>query len=153
MGSTPTRGTIDFQIQKRILEIDHSIRIREEAMSVVREQIQNFQEKSLILGIGGTTGFFTGGVLGLIIGTYTATKYNAAASLDGGAILGLSIAIALSIIWLVIVAVWTRKVADVKVWLRLIATNTLCFAVLTWFGYFLGALIGAIGTTLLSRLL
>lgn len=118
-------------------------------MSITRDYIQDFKERENILSTGGISGILLGGFIGLIIGTYTAAKYNTMASLD----LGIIISIVLSTIWIFIVTVWTRNIDNIGVRIRFTAINALFFVATTYIGYFFGAVIGVIGTAILSRTL
>lgn len=118
-------------------------------MTIAREQIRDFQEKSMILGMGATAGFFSGIIIGLIFGSYLFTKYNTLATFH---VLGLITSFAVAFVWMMIAAVWTRKIADSGIWLRIIGLNALCCCLMGYLGYFIATLISVTGIALLSKI-
>ncbi len=118
-------------------------------MAIARKQIRDFQEKSRVLGIGATSGFAAGILTGLIIGTYFFTKYNTMIIFD---IAGLIISISTAFIWMIIVAVWTRKTTDSGVWLSVVGFNALCCLITCYIGYFIATLISILSVSLLLKI-
>ncbi|MDO8436316.1 MAG: hypothetical protein Q7S82_02955 [bacterium] len=115
-------------------------------------QLRIFDAKEKLLEIAAIVGLLEGVFIGLIFGTYFYAKYNAAASLDGGALLGAGISFSLAMIWTAVTISWTIKNTDFVSRLRISGTSALINFTAAWIGYFFSSAIGALGAALLSKM-